>query len=493
MDLEEFRRHGHALVDWMVDYLAGVERHPVRAQVQPGEIARQLPGAAPAAGEPFERILADFERVVLPGMTHWQHPRFFAYVPANSSPPSVLAEMLTATLGAQCMLWQTSPAATELEARVLDWLRQLIGLPDGFAGVIQDSASSATLCAVLTARERATGWRGDREGLNGLPRLRVYASQQAHSSIEKAVRIAGLGREGLHGIATDEALAMRPDALQQAIKLDLAAGLKPACVIACLGATGAGAMDPLAAIVPICRRHGIFLHVDAAWAGSALILPEHRKLIEGIEGVDSFVFNPHKWLFTNFDCSAHFVRSPQDLVRTLTVTPAYLASAETGQVTDYRDWGIPLGRRFRALKLWFVLRSYGVERLQAMLRAHIEWTAELAGLIRAAPDFELASGPTLALLSFRWRPQGVSDEAELDRLNERLLTAINDDGRIYLTQNRLRGRYVIRVAIGQTATEWRHVLEAWDVVREIAARLAPPRAEAAEGGDEVAIETRAKD
>jgi aromatic-L-amino-acid decarboxylase len=474
VDLDGFRRHGHALVDWMADYLATVERLPVRAQVQPGEIAGQLPPAAPVAGEPFERIFADFERVLLPGMTHWQHPRFFAYFPANSSPPSVLGEMLTATLGAQCMLWQTSPAATELETRVLDWLRQMIGLPEGFAGVIQDSASSATLCAVLTARERATGWRTDREGLNGLPRLRVYASEQAHSSIEKAVRIAGLGRSGLRTIATDARLAMRPEALQQAITLDLTAGIKPACVIACIGATGAGAIDPLAAIGAICRRHGIFLHVDAAWAGSALILPEYRRLLEGIEAVDSFVFNPHKWLFTNFDCSAHFVREPLDLVRTLTVMPPFLVSAETGQVIDYRDWGVPLGRRFRALKLWFVLRSYGVERLQAMVRAHIAWTAELAEWIREAPDFELTSGPTLALLSFRWRPAGVTDEKELDRLNERLLTAINGDGRIYLTQNRLAGRYVLRVSIGQTATERRHVVEAWEVVREVAARLAAP-------------------
>ena len=378
MDLDEFRRHGHSFVDWMADYLATIERHPVRAQVRPGEIAAQLPPAPPAESEPLERIFADFERILLPGMTHWQHPSFFAYFPANSSPPSVLAEMLTATLGAQCMLWQTSPAATELETRTLDWLRQMIGLPDGFAGVIQDSASSATLCAILAARERATEWRTDEDGLGACPPLVFYASEEAHSSVEKAVRIAGLGRRGLRLIPTDDDFAMRPDALAAAIREDRAGGRVPAGVVATLGTTGVGASDPLRPIGAICREHGLYLHVDAAWAGSALLLDEHRSLIEGAEHVDSFVFNPHKWLLTNFDCSAHFVRDPVALVRTLSVLPAYLQSREAGAVIDYRDWGVPLGRRFRALKLWFVLRSYGVARLQAMLRDHIAWTAELA-------------------------------------------------------------------------------------------------------------------
>jgi aromatic-L-amino-acid decarboxylase len=470
MDQESFRREAHRLVDWMADYLAGIERFPVRAQVRPGEIAAQLTERPPATAEPFAEIMADFERIVLPGITHWQHPRFMAYFPANASPPSVLAEMLTATIAAQCMLWQTSPAATELETRVLDWVRQLIGLPEGFQGVIQDSASSATLCAVLTARERATGWRVDQDGLKAAPPLAVYASDQAHSSIEKAVRIAGLGRQALRLLPTDERFAMRADALEAAIRRDLAAGIVPACVVASLGTTGAGGFDPLAAISALCRRHGIYLHVDAAWAGSALILPEQRRLALGVEHADSFVFNPHKWLFTNFDCSAHYVRDPQALVRTLTVMPAYLVGRETGQVIDYRDWGIPLGRRFRALKLWFVLRCYGTERLQAMLRDHIAWAEELAGWIAAEPDFELSSGPSLALLSFRYHPRG-RDEAALDGLNERLLSAINDDGRLYLTQNRLAGRFVLRVQVGGTWTERRHVEEAWGVIRELARRL----------------------
>ena len=468
MEIEEFRRHAHTLVDWMADYLAGVEHHPVRAKARPGEIAAQLPERPPAEGEPMARIFEDFERIVLPGMTHWQHPSFFAYFPANSSPPSVLAEMLTATLAAQCMLWQTSPAATEMETRVLDWLRHMIGLPEGFAGVIQDTASSATLCAILSARERATGWRANETGLQDCQPLVFYASEQAHSSVEKAVRIAGLGRRSLRLVATDDDFAMRPDLLEAAVLDDRADGLSPAGVVATLGTTGVGAIDPLEPIGEICAEHGLYLHVDAAWAGCALLLEEQRSMIQGIERVDSLVLNPHKWLLTNFDCSAHFVRDPAALIRTLSVLPAYLHSRETGAVTDYRDWGVPLGRRFRALKLWFVIRSYGVERLQAMLRAHIAWTAELAELIRAEPDFELTSPPNLALLSFRYLPPDVDDQESLDVLNERLLNALNDDGRIYVTQNRLRGRYVIRFAIGQLYTTREHVLRAFGVIKETA-------------------------
>jgi aromatic-L-amino-acid decarboxylase len=467
MELDEFRRHGHALVDWMADYLAGVERLPVRAKVRPGEIAAQLPAAPPAQGEPLERIFADFERILLPGMTHWQHPSFFAYFPANSSPPSVLAEMLTATLGAQCMLWQTSPAATELETRTLDWLRQMIGLPEGFVGVIQDSASSAGLCAILVARERATDWRAGEDGLGACPPLVFYASEEAHSSIEKAVTIAGLGRRGLRLIPTDDDFAMRPDALAAAIREDRGGGRVPAGMVASLGATGVGAIDPLRPIGEICREHGLYLHVDAAWAGSALLLEEQRSMIDGAQHIDSFVFNPHKWLLTNFDCSAHFVRDPAALVRTLSVLPAYLRSRETGEVIDYRDWGVPLGRRFRALKLWFVIRSYGVERLKAMLRDHIAWTTELSETIRAAPDFELTTPPKLALLTFRYRPRGLDDDT-LDRLNERLLQALNDDGCVYLTQTRVRGRYVIRFAIGQLYTTRTHIARAWQVIAETA-------------------------
>ncbi len=467
MDLETFQEEAHALVDWMADYLRTVEGLPVRSRAMPGSTASALPASAPDEAEPFDAILADFERLVMPGMTHWQHPRFFAYFPANSSPPSVLAEMLTATLGAQCMLWQTSPAASEMEGRVLDWLRQMLGLDAGLAGVIQDSASSATLCAILAARERATGWRANEAGLATCRRLAVYASEEAHSSVEKAVRIAGLGREALRAVPTDERFAMRADALERLIEADLEAGIRPASVVATLGTTGVGGIDPLRPIGRICRAHDIHLHVDAAWAGSALLLPETRWMIDGIEAVDSFVVNPHKWLRTNFDCSAHYVRRPEELVRTLGVMPAYLAGPETGRVTDYRDWGIPLGRRFRALKLWFVIRTYGVSGLRAMLRDHIAWTAELASWIEREADFELVSPPVLGLLTFRHRPERL-DASALDALNRRLIERINDDGRLYLTPTTVRGRFAIRFSIGQSTTKRRHVEEAWAVIRELA-------------------------
>ncbi|MGH7354750.1 MAG: pyridoxal phosphate-dependent decarboxylase family protein [Candidatus Rokuibacteriota bacterium] len=466
MDTREFRRHAHAFVDWMADYLESVERYPVRAQVKPGEIAGQLPLSPPERGEPMAQIFADFKSIVLPGITHWQHPSFFAYFPANSSPPSLLAEMLTATLGAQCMLWQTSPAATEMETRMLDWLRQMIGLPDGFTGVIQDSASSAILCAILTGREKATGWRANEDGVSG--RKTVYCSDQTHSATEKDAKIAGIGKRNVRKIAVDERFAMRADALEAAIVEDKRVGATPICVVASLGSTGVGAMDPLRQIGEVCRRHSVWLHVDAAWAGSALILPEHRHLLDGIEHVDSFVFNPHKWLFTNFDCSAHYVRDPDALVRTFEILPAFLKTREKGHVIDYRDWSVQLGRRFRALKLWFVIRSYGVSRLREMVGAHIDMARELEGWIREAPDFELVAPRSLSLVNLRYHPNGVDDPAALDRLNELLLEAVNDTGRTYLTPNRVRGRYAIRVAIGQTYTERRHVEAAWRTIQETA-------------------------
>lgn len=468
MEPEEFRRHGHAFVDWMADYLAGVEDYPVMAQVKPGEISTKLAASAPEVGEPMERIFADFQAQVMPGITHWQHPSFFAYFPANSSPPSVLAEMLVATVAPQCMLWQTSPAATEMETRVLDWLRQMIGLPEGFDGVIQDSASSAMLCALLTARERATGWQGNEKGLMGLAPLCVYVSEQVHSAADKDVMVAGMGLEYLRKIPVDESFALRPDALAAAIEEDIAAGRTPCCVIATLGTTGVGAVDPLAAIGAICQRHGIYLHVDAAWAGTALVLEEWRWMIDGIGAVDSFAFNPHKWLFTNFDCCAHFVRSGDDLVRTLDILPAFLKTREGNQVIDYRNWSVPLGRRFRALKLWFVLRSYGVGEIRRRIAAHIEMAREAAAWVEAAEDFEILAPLSLALFNFRYHPAGVDDCDELDRLNEKLLLKLNDSGDLYLTQNQVRGSYAIRFAVGQTYTQSRHVAAAWQAIQNTA-------------------------
>jgi len=470
MDPEDFRRHAHTFVDWMADYMEGVGGYPVRSQAKPGEIAGKLSASAPASGEDMALIFEDFQRDILPGITHWQHPNFHAYFPGNSSPPSVLAEMLTATMGAQCMVWETSPAATEMETRVMDWLCQMLGLGEGFQGVIQDSASSATLIAVMMAREKATNWAANSGGLGDCPSLTFYTSLEAHSSVLKAVKVAGLGESSLRLIGVDDQFAMRADLLNESIKSDIASGYRPAGVIATLGTTGVGANDPVRAIGEICKAHDLFFHVDAAWAGSALILPEHRDMIDGIGLVDSFSFNPHKWLMTNFDCAAHFVRSPDDLVRTLGILPEYLKTVNQGQVIDYRDWSVPLGRRFRALKLWFVIRSYGVEGLQAILRDHIAWTDELAGWIETDPDFELMASKRLGLINFRYCPADKAD-AEVDSVNEILLSRVNDDGRIYLTRNKIGGAFCIRFSIGQTRTTHSHIVSAWAVIKEIAAGL----------------------
>ncbi len=471
MNTDDFRRHAHAMVDWMADYMEGIEEFPVRSQVKPGDIAATLPARPPETGEPMERIFADFQRDVIPGITHWQHPNFFAYFPGNSSPPSVLAEMLTATVGAQCMLWQTSPAATEMETRILDWLRQMIGLPEGFVGTIQDSASSAILCAILTARERASGWKVNEDGMGAGPTLAVYTSEETHSSTEKNVKIAGIGRANLRKIATDDSFAIRPDALERTIEADRANGIVPVCVVASLGTTGVGGVDDLRAVGEVCRRHGVWLHVDAAWAGSALVLPEFRWMIDGIEYADSFVFNPHKWLFTNFDCSAYFVRDAEALVRTLSILPEYLKTREQDQVIDYRDWSVPLGRRFRALKLWFVIRTYGVEGLKARIAGHVELARELADRVAADPAFEVLTPLSVALFTFRYHPPGVDDESHLDALNRRLLETLNDVGKVYLTQTVVGGRYAIRFVVGQANTRRRHVEVAWEHIRETAAGL----------------------
>jgi len=465
LDLDAFRRHGHAVVDLVADYLADIEDRPVRAPVRPGDVDAALDRAAPETPEDVAAILADFERVVMAGITHWQHPRFFAYFPANASPPSILAEMLTAGIAAQCMLWQTSPAATEMETRVLDWIRQAIGLPDGFAGVIQDSASSATLAALVAARERALAGAGNAHGLAAHAPVTVYATAEAHSSIEKACRVAGIGSAGLRLVATDDAGRMRADALAVQIAEDRAQGRHPAAVVATLGSTGIGAVDPLADIAAVARAEDVYLHVDAAWAGSALLLEEWRWMSAGVAAADSFVFNPHKWLGVQFDCAAHFVRDPGVLTAALGIQPSYLTSRETGAVVDYRDWSIPLGRRFRALKLWFTLRAYGLAALRAMLRDHIAWTEELAGWIAAEPDFELTTPPSLALLTFRHAPAGVAD---LDAHNRDLLERINADGFLYLTPHTHRSRAVLRWSIGGRTTTRRHVAESFERVKALA-------------------------
>ena len=465
MNNQAFRKYAHEFVDWMADYLEQVEELPVKAQVEPGDIFRQIPEKAPLKGESMAEIFIDFMNIILPGMTHWQSPNFFAYFPANSSYPSVLAEMLTATLGAQCMKWETSPAAAELEEKMMNWLKGMTGLPKHFQGVIQDSASTATLVAILTAREKHSDYKVNEKGLKWFDSFRVYCSSETHSSIEKAVKIAGIGSQNLVKVGVDDQFRLDPRLLKLAIESDLKVGNKPVCCVATLGTTGATAIDPLDEIAGICSRYDIWLHVDAAFAGSALILPEFRWMIKGVEFADSFVFNPHKWLFTNFDCSAYFVKDKFSLIRTLQVVPEYLRTQDQGKVNDYCDWGVPLGRRFRSLKLWFVLRNFGIETLQEKLRNHIRMARDLSELIGQEEEFELMAPVTLNLVCFRYKPKGIEDEKQLNKINEMLLKHINDSGQIYLTHTKLNGKYVLRMVIGQTNVEQRHVDRAWEVVQ----------------------------
>jgi aromatic-L-amino-acid decarboxylase len=469
MTPDDFRRHGRAVVDWIADYRARVESLPVLSRVEPGQVRASLPAKPPAEGEPFEDILADVDRLILPGITHWQSPNFFAFFPANVSEPSILAETLSAGLGVQGMLWATSPACTELETHVLDWLVDMLGLPAVFrsdgpgGGVIQDSASSASLCALLAARERATGYRSNESGCDG--RLTAYASPQAHSSIEKAVKIAGLGRRNLRWTEVDGRFAMRPKSLAEQIRRDRRDGLIPCFVCATVGTTSSNAIDPVAAIGRICREEGLWLHIDAAMAGTAAVCPEFRHIHDGLEFADSYCFNPHKWMFTNFDCDCFYVADRAALVNTLSILPEYLRNrpSESGAVIDYRDWHVPLGRRFRSLKLWFVIRHYGIKGLRHHVRQHVRLAQDFAGRVSASPRFELAVPPPLNLVCFR-RTGG-------DAVNRMLLDRLNQSGRLYLTHTVLDGRFTLRFCVGQTWTEARHVDEAWRRIEETAREL----------------------
>jgi len=471
MDAKEFREKAHSFVDWMADYIENIEQYPVKSQVEPGQIFGQLPAEPPTRAHSMVNIFKDFEEILMPGITHWQSPNFFAYFPANSSYPSVLAEMLTATLGAQCMKWETSPAAAELEELVMSWLKQMCGIPKNFHGVIQDTASTATLAAILTAREKASNFQVNEIGFTDQKKLRVYASEETHSSIEKAVKIAGLGRQNLVKVGVDEYFAMEAKALDVAIKMDIEAGYQPMCVVATIGTTGSTAIDPLADITRICRKHDIWLHVDAAFAGTALLLEEYRWMIEGIEEVDSFVFNPHKWMFTNFDCSAYFVKDKTALLNTLQIVPEYLRTGQQGKVNDYCDWGIPLGRRFRALKLWFVIRTYGMDGLKEKIRFHIELANKLASKIKRNDDFELLAPVSLNLVCFRYRPDWTDDEEKLNEINQDLLQKINKTGKIYLTHTKLKGKYTLRMVTANINLKERHIEAAMEIIVQIANQM----------------------
>lgn len=469
MDSEAFQEWSRRAADWGVDYRATLRERPVRPHIRPGDVAARIAPSAPEEPEPMEAIFADFERHIVPGMTHWQHPRFFAYFPANAAPVSVVAEYLVSAMAAQCMLWQTSPAATELETKVIDWLCQALGLPATFSGVIQDSASSATLSAVLVMRERALEWSGNRAGLSGQPRLRIYCSDQVHTSIDRAIWVSGIGEENLVRVpAGGRWRSMAPAALEAVIEADRAAGFLPAGVIASVGGTSVGGTDDVAAVAAIARRHGLYLHVDAAWAGSAMICPEFRHFWTGVEDADSIVFNPHKWLGAQFDCSVHFVRDPESLVRTLAIKPEYLKTHGKDGVINYSEWTVPLGRRFRALKLWFLLRAHGLEGLREMIRNHVRWSERLASRLAASPGFEIVTEPMLSLFSFRHQARNGNEN---DEHNLALVSAINDDGRIYLTQTRVDGRVAIRFQAGQFEATEADVDMAFDVITEIAARL----------------------
>ncbi|MFO7654919.1 MAG: pyridoxal-dependent decarboxylase [Candidatus Krumholzibacteriia bacterium] len=493
MDSHEFRRVGHELIDWIADYFDNVDQYPVLSRVQPGEIRSRLPADAPEQPEPWDAILNDFRDVILPGVTHWNHPRFFAYFPANHSAPAVLGELLSAGLGINAMLWQTCPAATELEEVVMEWLRRLVGLPVDFRGSIQDTASSATMTALLCARERTTGEAVNRGGFTAVPAgapLRIYVSGEGHSSVEKGAKAAGFGAEHVVKVAVDGAYALEPDDLRRRIAEDRAAGRQPCAVVATVGTTGSTAVDPLPAIARICRDEDLWLHVDAALAGSAAILPEKRWLLDGAEHAHSLVFNPHKWLFTNFDCSAYFTREPALLQKTMAIDPEYLRTDRDREVTNFRDWGLPLGRRFRALKLWFVLRSFGAQGLRDKLREHLDLAQWFAGQVAADPAFELLAPVPVQTVCFRHRPEAgaamvtsatdragespppltgrTPEEDELDRRNKALLDRINGTGRVFLTHTRLGGRYTLRMSIGQLQTRREHVEEAWALIRAAA-------------------------
>ncbi|MBV9773973.1 MAG: amino acid decarboxylase [Gemmatimonadetes bacterium] len=471
MDPEEFRRHAHSVVDWIADYFQNVDQYPVLAQVQPGDIAARLPEQAPEEPEAMERILEDFDEKLLPGMTHWNHPAFFAYFAITGSAPGVLGEMLAAALNVNAMVWRSGPTPTELEERSLDWLRQMIGLPAAFRGHIQDTASISSLVAIATAREEA-GLRIREEGMSGrdLPRLRLYCSEEAHSSIEKAGLTLGIGRTGTRRIPTDSQFRMDVAALEAAIEEDVAAGWKPFCVVATVGTTSTTSIDPVPRIADVCEKHGLWLHVDAAYGGSAAVAPEMRWILEGCERADSLVTNPHKWLFVPVDCSALFLRRPERVKRAFSLVPEYLITPEGASATNLMDYGPALGRRFRSLKLWMVLRYFGREGIAARIREHLRLAREFAGWVEAAPGWELVAPVPFSTVVFRRHPDGATGE-EADALNERILERVNATGRAFLSHTRLRGRLSLRLAVGNLRTTEEHVRRAWELLQNEAGNV----------------------
>lgn len=464
MTNKDFRKSAHEFVDWMADYMENVEQYPVKSQVKPGDIKSQLPAFPPKKGEPIDAIFDDFKKIIMPGITHWQHPSFHAYFPGNSSKPSVLAEMLTSTIGVQAMIWNTSPSAAELEEQIMEWFKTMMDLPKDWTGSIQNGASDSTLNAILTAREKISGFTTNNEGIKD-NKLRVYCSEQAHSSLDKAMAIAGLGKDNLVKIPVDDSFALKVDHLEKAITTDKESGYTPLMVIAAIGTTGTTAIDPLALIANITQKHNLWLHADAALAGTALILPEMRWMVNGLEKADSIVFNPHKWMFTNFDASVYFVKDKVALINTFSETPEYLKTKEDQQVTNYRDWGVPLGRRFRALKLWFVIRSFGVDGLQEKIKSHLTLGTEFKNWIDASSQFKLMAPVNLNTICFRYDAYQHSKE-ELNSINEQLLDTLNSNGQVYLTHTKLDGWFTIRMVIGQTNVTKKHTKMAFNLIQQ---------------------------
>jgi aromatic-L-amino-acid decarboxylase len=470
MTPEEFRAAGHQIVDWIADYRATVGSRPVMARTEPGDVRKQLPAHPPEHPEAFADILGDLDRVIVPALSHWQHPQFFGYFPCNGTLASVLGDYVSTGLGVLGLAWQSSPALTELEEVVTDWMREMLGLSTAWSGVIQDTASTTTLIALICARERSTAYGSNRAGLQAESQpLIVYTSAHSHSSVDKAALLAGFGRDNIRVIPHDARFAMRPDVLADAIDADVRAGAKPCAIVATSGSTASTALDPIAAIAAIAAQHGLWLHVDAAMAGSAMILPECRWMWDGVEGADSLVINPHKWLGAAFDCTLYYVRDPQHLVRVMSTNPSFLQTAADGRVKNLRDWGIPLGRRFRALKLWFLIREQGISGLQARLRRDLENARWLADVVGATPGWHVLAPVVLQTLCLRHQPPGLEREA-LDRHTQDWAARINRSGAAYLTPAVLDGRWMVRVSIGAEQTERAHVESLWQTLRMEAER-----------------------
>jgi len=469
MTPEQFRSEGKKVIDWIADYYENIEKYPVLSQVEPGEIIVSLPENPPQKGEPMESMLADLDKKIMPGITHWQSPSFFAFFPSNTSFPAILGDLVSSGLGVQGMIWATSPAATELETRVLDWLAEMMGMPEKFkststgGGVIQDTASTSALTAIITARERATQFESNQKGVR--QKLVAYISTQTHSSLEKAVKMAGIGRDNLRTIDVDEKFAMRPDLLAKQIQKDKSEGFTPFFICGALGTTSSNGMDPLQEIGEIARKENCWFHIDAAMSGTAMLCPEFRYLMKGVELADSYCFNPHKWMFTNFDCDVFWVANRNELINTFSILPEYLKNkaTESGTVFDYRDWHVQLGRRFRSLKLWFVIRHYGVEGLQFHVRKHVEMAQNFAEWVRNSDDFEIVVEPPLNLVCFRHKSG--------DDFNMKLMNSVNGTGKAYFTHTKLDGQVVLRMCVAQTHTEEKHVKATWDLIRETAKRI----------------------